>query len=126
MEANHKSEIELKKLRFNYLDSPLELKVDNARCKIKDNNIEIENGNFKISNSDLLFNGMMRNFIPYLYNKANEIDLSGELLSNKSVFDELILIKNLSNDLEAKSTMPEWLNLNLKIKFSLLVKIMKK
>ena len=61
LNAKHQSDLELSKLSFFYNNYPLEIKVDNSKCKILNDTINVLNSQINILDSDLSYDGEIHN-----------------------------------------------------------------
>ncbi len=113
--AKHQSDVELQNVEFRYRKFPLVFGIPSLNCQIQDNKIIVANSDITISDSDFKFDGTITNFIPYLLNASSKIEVNGKTQSIYIKFDELITLKDIS-ERESRSTMPNWIETNLKTK----------
>ena len=112
LNAKHNTTTTFKNTSFKYKAFPLEFNVQSADCKFQNNTINVTNSFFTIADSDLSFNGDITDLIAYILNKKDKINLTGDLSSTYIKFDELLTLKDLSEN-KSTSTMPHWINVNL-------------
>jgi len=117
LRAKHQSELVLKGVQFQYKTFPLIFEISTLKGQIENNKIIVENSKSTISDSDLEFDGTIIDFIPYLLSAAPNIIVAGNLQSVYVKFDELITIKDISEQKgESVSTMPNWIEVDLSTK----------
>ncbi len=110
--ANHTSKANFKETNFKYKNFPLEFNFNNAKCIFRNNQIEVESSTFTIADSDLNFSGEITDLIGYILKKEDKIDVNGKLQSTYIKFEELVTLKDLSEE-TVKRTMPKWISANL-------------
>ena len=112
LSANHTSKTSFKEASFTYKNFPLGFNFNTAKCTFKNNQIEVENCDFTIADSDLDFKGNIINLIGYILKMKDPIIINGKLKSTYMKFDELLTLKDISED-EKSETMPNWINTEL-------------
>jgi len=110
--ANHTSKTSFKDVRFTYKNFPLGFNFNTAKCTFKNNLIEVENSAFTIADSDLDFEGDITDLIGYIIKKKETIDITGKLKSTYMKFQELLTLKDISEE-KGAGTMPNWINSDL-------------
>ncbi len=108
LNAKHYSDVIIKNASFNYKNFPLAFGLQTADCTFKNNIITVKSSTTTIADSDLNFEGDITDLIPYILDKKDKIKIDGALQSTYIKFDELITLKNLSEE-ESTTTMPTWI-----------------
>lgn len=115
--GDHLSELQLKDVEFNYKKFPLLFGFSNLKGQINNHTLKLEDSKITIADSDFKFNGSITAFTPYLLDESQKIVVQGESESVYVKFDELMSIKNMNVGVtEAVSTLPNWLELDIKTK----------
>ena len=115
LNSKHQSDVELSELSFFYENYPLEIKVNNSKCKIFNDTINVINSKINILDSDLIFEGKIHNlFNNMLVDSAKIIQIIGDLTSTTFNLKSLISNNDEENDVAQEYHMPSILNLDLK------------
>jgi len=107
------TDINLKNVYFNYNRSPLEFTADNLDCKIENHNIFIKDKYIYINDTDLKFNGEVRDLFLYLLDQKSEIFIEGEIVTKNMNFDHMLSISELNDEDESEefiTVLPNWIN----------------
>ena len=107
------TDINLKNVYFNYNRSPLEFTADNLDCKIENHNIFIKDKYIYINDTDLKFNGEIRDLFLYLLDQKSEIFIEGEVVTKNMNFDHMLSISELNDEDESEefiTVLPNWIN----------------
>ena len=120
LNANHKSNIKLNNLNFNYNIFPLKFTFKSVDCNIENHKIVIDTCKSTISETDLDFQGDIINLIAYILGEAPKIYVNGNIKSTYTNFSEIMTLSNLSNSKKGKIKknryiMPNWINSNTSI-----------
>ena len=103
---------------FNYKDSPLDFRFKKSQWNIENHLISIENDIINVENSDLNFNGEIENLILYAMDEKDKISITGDIMSQNTIFEELYSLKDVgSEDEEAEdfeSVLVNWLDASIK------------
>ena len=119
LNADHKSNVKLNNVRFNYQKSPLKFTFETIDCKIEQHKILVNSCNSNISESDFYFKGETLNLIPYILNQAPKIYVNGDIKSTYINLSELIPLSDVSK--EANKNTPkttiikDWMDANTNI-----------
>jgi len=109
----YSTDINLKNVYFNYNRSPLEFTADNLDCKIENHNIFIKDKYIYINDTDLKFNGEIRDLFLYLLDQKSEIFIEGEVVTKNMNFDHMLSISELNDEDESEefiTVLPNWIN----------------
>ena len=107
------TDINLKNVYFNYNRSPLEFTADDLDCKIENHNIFIKDKYVYINDTDLKFNGEVRDLFLYLLDQKSEIFIEGEIVTKNMNFDHMLSISELNDEDESEefiTVLPNWIN----------------
>ena len=112
LKANHNSKTSFTKASFIYKNLPLGFNLNTAECIFKNNRIKVKHSTFTIADSDIDFTGDITDLIGYILKKKDTIDITGRLESTYIKFDELLSLKESSEE-QGEGTMPKWINADL-------------
>ena len=115
LNADHKSNIKLANIQFNYQKSPLKFTFESIDCKIEKHNISVSSCKSTISETDFHFKGEVLNLIAYILNQAPKIYVDGEIKSNYINLSELMQLSSKpksSKNSKDKNIMKNWINAN--------------
>ena len=108
---------EFRNAEFNYKSSPLNFKFNKAVWKIINNKIKISPNSFRVSSSNLNFDGNVDNLLPYSFGVSKKVFINGNLYSSNTDFKELMKILDTGEEEKNDEyVFPDWLDVNLKIK----------
>ena len=113
LDAYHQTSASFKNVFFKYLDSPLDFNIYDMKFNLENNILNIYSSNINIGESNLNFNGEITNFIKYLIYKTPEININGDLNSNKLILQELITLNKTGESQKTKRSFPSWIKLKL-------------
>ena len=87
--------------------------------KVDNHNVKISENDFRVSQSELSFDGNIDNLILYILDEKDKIDINGKLASEKMIFEELFTITEINDDEEEDgvfiSVLPTWLDVNISV-----------
>ena len=115
LNANHKSNVKLANIQFDYQNSPLKFAFESIDCKIEQHNISVSSCKSTISETDFHFKGEVLNLIAYILNNAPKIYVDGKVKSTNINLSELMQLGGTSkslNNSEDKTIMKNWINAN--------------
>jgi hypothetical protein len=118
LNANHKSDIRLENIKFNYQKFPLNFSMASVDCKIKNHKILITSYESTISETDFNFKGEVLNLIAYILDEAPKIYIDGGIKSTYTNFTEVMTLGNISkngNKAKRQNIMPDWVDANTNI-----------
>ena len=114
----HSADLSLKNVYFNYNKSPLEFSAEDLDCKIENHNIFIKDKYVYINNTDLKFNGEVRDLFLYLLEQKSEIFIEGDIVAKSMNFNHLLSISELNDEDESEefiTVLPNWINSNINL-----------
>ena len=119
LNAEHKSNVKINQLNFNYNIFPLNFAFKNIECDIEKHNIMVKKCEATISETDLNFKGDIMNLIAYTLGEAPKIYVNGNISSVYTNFSEIMtldkLSKNNKKNMSNNTIMPNWINSNTSI-----------
>ena len=118
LNANHKSDLKLKNVKFNYQKFPLNFTMELVDCKIKNHKILVNSYESTISETDFNFKGEILNLIAYIIGEAPKIYIDGSIKSTYTNFMEVMTLGNISKDgskAERQNIMPDWVDANTNV-----------
>ncbi|HJM16564.1 MAG TPA: AsmA-like C-terminal region-containing protein, partial [Flavobacteriales bacterium] len=113
-----KGDLYFRNVFFNYEESELDFIFKKMNWKVDNHNVKISKNDFKVSQSELSFDGEIDNLILYVLDQKKKIDVAGELSSEKMIFEELFTITEINDDEEDGifvSVLPTWLDVNISV-----------
>ena len=114
----YSTDISLKNVYFNYNKSPLKFTSEDLDCKIENHNIYIKDKYVYINDTDLKFNGEVRDLFLYLLEQKSEIFIEGDIVAKSMNFNHLLSISELNDDDESEefiTVLPNWINSNINL-----------
>jgi len=118
LNANHKSDLKLKNVKFNYQEFPLNFTMELVDCKIKNHKILVNSYESTISETDFNFKGEILNLIAYIIGEAPKIYIDGSIKSTYTNFMEVMTLGNISKDgskAKSQNIMPDWVDANTNV-----------
>ncbi len=118
LNADHKSNIQLENVQFNYKISPLEFAFESLNCKLENHKILVNSCQSTISETDFNFKGEILNFIAYILGEAPKIYIDGDINSTYTNFYEVLNLGSMSKKNKnnaSKKIIPNWVNANTTI-----------
>ena len=115
LNANHKSDIKLKNVQFNYKLFPLQFTFESLNCTLDKHKTVVNSCLSTISETDINFKGEALNLIAYILGEAPKIYLDGNAKSTYTNFSEVMTLGDISNEknkFKSKTIMPNWIDLN--------------
>lgn len=113
--AEHTSDLEIKNLNFNYLNSPTDYSIDFADITMNNEDVVIDSSLLEIENNMLNYEGHIKNLVAYFTEKSETINLFGEIKSDKIIYSPSEETNNRSVE---NHLIPKWISfdfdLNLK------------
>jgi len=106
--AKHTSKTSFKEASFIYKNFPLGFNFNTAECTFNNNRVKVGNSAFTIADSDLDFEGEITDLIGYILEKKDQFNITGKLKSTYIKFDELLTLKDISEEKSAETT-PNWI-----------------
>ena len=109
----YSTDISLKNVYFNYNKSPLKFTSEDLDCKIENHNIYIKDKYVYINDTDLKFNGKIRDLFLYLLDQKKEIFIEGDIVTKNMNFDHVLSISELNDEDESEefiNVLPNWIN----------------
>ena len=114
IDAEHYSLVNLSNIEFLYKNYPLKIKIENANCKIKNNKIQVESSSVNIKDSDLSFNGEIKNLFNYIFLDDNvRFDIEGDLKSKIMNLKNLTEIQDKDQANNEGNKLPNYFTLKL-------------
>lgn len=116
--SKHKGDLNFNNVYFNYEESELDFVFEKMNWEIDDHNVKISDNDFRVSQSELSFDGNVDNLILYVLDEKDKIGINGKLSSKKMISEELFTITEINNDEEGGvfiSVLPTWLDLNISV-----------
>ena len=108
LDANHISKINLKNVFFNHTGLEDKWQILNLNSIINHKDISINNSQISFAENRFNYSGEIDNIIPYLLQKSDMINISGNISSNKISFQE-------RETKQKEATLPKWVSINTKI-----------
>ena len=123
LNANHTSKIKLEDVEFFYKEFPLKFSFKNIDCKITNEICNVKSSSLTISETDIDFNGEIKNLIGYILEIKPKIFVNGSTKSIYTNFKELMTLSEINSKSTTKpknktssKIMPEWITSNTSIK----------
>ena len=108
IDANHISKINLKNVFFNHTKLEDKWQILKLSAIINNKNIGIDNSQISFAENNINYSGDIDNVIPYLLQKSDAINISGNISSNKISFTEKV-------SKQKEAALPKWISINTKI-----------
>ena len=121
LNSKHFSEIELIDIGFLYKNYPNRIKINNAKGVILNDSIQITNSVINIKDSDINYEGSIKNLFSYILINENKIELDGNVYSKTMNLKNIIGIDETKENGEDEFIMPNYLKLKLKSDIETLV-----
>tara|TARA_B100000965_G_C19558370_1_gene743294 strand:- start:95 stop:1729 length:1635 start_codon:yes stop_codon:yes gene_type:complete len=121
LNSQHLSEIELIDISFFYKNYPNRIKINNAKGVIINDSIQITNSVINIKDSDINYEGSIKNLFSYILINENKIELDGNVYSKTMNLKNIIGIDETKENGEDEFIMPNYLKLKLKSDIETLV-----
>ena len=120
LNAYHKSDIKLENVEFFYKEFPLKFIFKSADGKIKNDQIAIRSTQATISETDINFNGEIKNLISYIFDNSDKIYVNGHTASIYANFIELMTLSDISGEdkeeeEEDEIIMPDWISVSTSV-----------
>ncbi len=118
LNANHKSDVKLKNVQFNYKLFPLQFTFEFLDCTLDRHKTLVNSCQSTIAETDLSFKGEILNLIAYVVGEAPKIYVDGDAKSTYTNFSEMITLGDISNEKytgKSKNIMPNWIDANTTI-----------
>ena len=107
--SKHQSEAVFDNVKLTYLNSNRDFEISTANCNIENNIITLSKSNIFTSNSNLQFDGDIKNLFKFILKKHDKIEIDGNLNSTKLFLKELMSANDSSKDERSTTILPEWL-----------------
>jgi len=111
--SKHQSKAVFENVKLTYLQSNRDFEISTADCNIENNIITLSKSNIFTSNSNLQFDGEIKNLIKFILKKHDKIEINGNLNSTKLFLKELMSANESSKDEQSTTILPEWLYVKL-------------
>ena len=121
LNSKHFSDIELIDISFLYKNYPNRIKINNAKGVILNDSIQITNSVINIKDSDINYEGSIKNLFSYILVNENKIELNGNLYSKTMNLKNIIGLDETKENGEDEFIMPNYLKLKLKSDIETLV-----
>ena len=121
LNSKHFSDIELIDISFLYKNYPNRIKINNAKGVIINDSIQITNSVINIKDSDVNYEGSIKNLFSYILINENKIELDGNVYSKTMNLKNIIGIDETKENGEDEFIMPNYLKLKLKSDIETLV-----
>ena len=121
LNSKHFSDIELIDISFLYKNYPNRIKINNAKGGIINDSIQITNSVINIKDSDINYEGSIKNLFSYILINENKIELDGNVYSKTMNLKNIIGIDETKENGEDEFIMPNYLKLKLKSDIETLV-----
>ena len=121
LNSKHFSEIELIDISFLYKNYPNRIKINNAKGVIFNDSIQITNSVINIKDSDINYEGSIKNLFSYILINENKIELEGNVYSKTMNLKNIIGLDDTKENGENEFIMPNYLKLKLKSDIETLV-----
>ena len=121
LNSKHFSDIELIDISFLYKNYPNRIKINNAKGVILNDSIQITNSVINIKDSDINYEGSIKNLFSYILINENKIELDGNLYSKTMNLKNIIGLDETKENSEEEFIMPNYLKLKLKSDIETLV-----
>lgn len=119
LNADHKSNVKLNNVRFNYQKSPLKFAFETIDCKLENHTILVNSCKSNISESDFYFKGETLNLLPYILNQAPKIYVNGIIKSTYINLSELMSFGDVSKEgkknKKQTTIIKDWINVSANI-----------
>ena len=116
LNANHTSKIKLEDVEFLQKEFPLKFSFKNIDCKITNEICNVKSSSLTISETDIDFNGEIKNLIGYILEIKPKIFVNGSTKSIYTNFQELMTLSEINSKSTTKpktkqvvKIMPEWI-----------------
>ena len=116
--AEHTSDLEIKNLNFNYLNSPTDYNIDFAEITMNNNDIVVDSSFLEIENNILNYDGHIKNLVAYFTKKSETINLFGEIKSDKIIYSPSEVTNNRSVE---NHLIPKWISFDFDLKLKKLI-----
>jgi len=107
--SKHQSKAVFDNVKLTYLKSNRDFEISTANCNIENNTITLSNSNIFTSNSNLQFDGDIKNLFKFILKKHDKIKITGNLNSTKLFLKELMTNNDSIKDKQSTTVLPEWL-----------------
>ncbi len=121
LNSKHFSDIELIDISFLYKNYPNRIKINNAKGVIINDSIQITNSVINIKDSDINYEGSIKNLFSYILMNENKIELDGNVYSKTMNLKNIIGLDETKENGEDEFIMPNYLKLKLKSDIETLV-----
>ncbi len=111
IDSKHQSKFTLNDVKLTHIHSNREFEIFTADCNIENNVITLQKSNAFTSNSNIQFDGKIKNLFRFMLNKHDKIEVTGNLNSTKLFLKELMSTNNQQQ--QSKTVLPEWLSLKI-------------
>ncbi len=116
--AEHASDLEIKNLNFNYLNSPIDYSIDFAEITMNNDDIVVDSSFLEIENNILNYNGHIENLVAYFTKKSETINLFGEIKSDKIIYNPTQETNNRSVE---NHLIPKWITFDFNLELKKLI-----
>ena len=118
--SSHKANLDFKNVSFNYKESDLYFSSKKMNWDIEDNIVDINNDVLYISGTDFNLDVKIDKLILYILDQVNQINIVGQIKSEKVIFEELMKIIDINGEKSREfiSVLPNWFNTNIEIDIS--------
>ena len=122
LNSNHYSDISLSDLTFLYRNYPIKINITKGIAKIHNDSIFVNNSEINIADSDIKYQGTIKNLFKYILSDNNsKIELDGILNSKTINLKTLMASDKQENENASEFTMPDFLILTLNSSIETLV-----
>ena len=104
--SKHQSKAVFDNVKLTYLKSNRDFEISTANCNIENNTITLSNSNIFTSNSNLQFDGDIKNLFKFILKKHDEIKITGNLNSTKLFLKELMTNNDSIKDKQSTTVLP--------------------
>ncbi len=116
--AEHSSDLEIKNLNFNYLNSPTDYSIDFAEITINNEDIVIDSSFLEIENNIFNYDGHIKNLVAYFSKKSETINLFGEIKSDNIIYNPSQETNNISIE---NHLIPKWITFDFDLELKKLI-----